>query len=100
MVLRRSCCTAALLEDRVGVPEERLTVLPADRVVVPEERETELPEDRVVVPEVVDRPEELPPVERDWASISGAMSMTNASIMEVARVVKLLIASSFLGLTI
>lgn len=100
MVLRRSCCTAALPEERVVVPEERFTVPPDERVVVPEERETELPEERVVVPEVVDRPEELPPLERDWASISGAMSMTNASIMEVARVVKLLIASLFLGLTI
>ena len=99
-MLRRSCCTAALLEDRVGVPEERLTVLPADRVVVPEERETELPEDRVVVPEVVDRPEELPPVERDWASISGAVSRAKASVREVAMVVKRLIASSFLGLTV
>ena len=57
MVLRRSCCTAALPEERVVVPEERFTVPPDERVVVPEERETELPEERVVVPEVVDRPE-------------------------------------------
>lgn len=98
VLLRRSCCCTALPEEMDGALEERFTVLPDERVVVPAERVAVLPEDwllpdeRVVVPEV-DRLEELPPAERDWASISGAMSMTNASIMEVARVVKLLIAS-------
>ena len=43
--------------------------------LLPEEREVLLPE------------------ERDWPSISGAMSMARASIMEVAKMENLLIAS-------
>ncbi len=96
--LRLSCCAV--------VPEERL--LPEEPVLPEEERtceEEEEPELRVeelpeeVLPLLrellwleVDRVEP-PPVERVWATISGAMSMARAIIMETAYVIILLIAS-------
>ena len=81
MLLRLSCWTALLL------PLERLLELPEERL-----EEELLPLERVVVDVPVER-ELPPPVERDWASISGAMSMEKTSIMEVAKVSNLLIAS-------
>jgi hypothetical protein len=79
-----------VVEERVMVPEERV-VEPEDWLTLPEERVVEPELDRVVV---------VLPVERDWASISGAVSRAKASVREVAMVVKRLIASSFLGLTV
>ncbi len=86
--LRLSCCTA--------LPEERLLPekLPEEERTCEEEEEPELleelPEEEVlpllrVVPLwlEVDRVEP-PPVERVWATISGAMSMARAIIMETA----------------
>ena len=95
---RLSCCCTALLllllrvvllwERETLLPEEEL--LPEERVVcwlLPEEREVlVLPLERVVL---------LPPEERDCPIISGAMSMARASIMEVAKMENLLIASQF-----
>ena len=101
------CCTALLLLLRVVellweretllpeeelLPEERVTALPLERellleLLLPEEREVlVLPLERVVL---------LPPEERDCPIISGAMSMARASIMEVAKMENLLIASQF-----
>lgn len=109
VVERRSCwadvrtgvpvvwVTVVVVEERVMVPEERV-VEPEERVVEPEDWLT-LPEERVVEPEL-DRVVEPLPVERDWASISGAVSRAKASVREVAMVVKRLIVSSFLGLTV
>lgn len=81
-----------LLEERVELllelTEEELPLervpLPVERVVCcpPEEREDPLPE------------------ERDWAPISGAMSMARTSIMEVVKVKNRLIASQFLRLSV
>ena len=95
VVDRRSCWA----DVRTGVPVVWVTVVVVEeRVMVPEERVV-VPEERVVEPEL-DRVVVLPPVERDWASISGAVSRAKASVREVAMVVKRLIASSFLGLTV
>ena len=102
---RLSCCTALprlaelllrtelpLWEEETLLPEERVVLLPeVERALLPLELERVEEEERVV---------ELPPEERDWPSISGAMSMATASIMEVAKMENLLIASSFLGLTV
>lgn len=93
------CCWTALPEDLLReelLPEDRVTALPLERelleLLLLEEREVlVLPLERVVL---------LPPEERDWPSISGAMSMARASIMEVAKIENLLIASQFLVLTI
>lgn len=65
-------------------------------VELPLERVAELLLERVVVELLLERLLLLPPEERDWASISGAMSMARASIMEVAIIENLLIASSLL----
>ena len=99
---RLSCCCTALLlllrvvellwERETLLPEERVTALPLERellleLLLPEEREVlVLPLERVVL---------LPPEERDCPIISGAMSMARASIMEVAKMENLLIASQF-----
>jgi len=88
------CCWTALPEELL--PEDRVTALPLERelleLLLLEEREVlVLPLERVVL---------LPPEERDWPSISGAMSMARASIMEVAKIENLLIASQFLVLTV
>lgn len=102
---RLSCCTALprlaelllrtelpLWEEETLLPVERVVLLPeVERALLPLELERVEEEERVV---------ELPPEERDWPSISGAMSMATASIMEVAKMENLLIASSFLGLTV
>lgn len=104
-----SCCCAELLclaaEELLLVAELLrfteepllwLALLPLERVVVPLlERLVELPLERVVEL-LLERLVLLPPDERDWASISGAMSMATASIMEVAKMENLLIASWFL----
>lgn len=81
------CCTALLLLLRVvELLWERETLLPEEELL-PEEREVlVLPLERVVL---------LPPEERDCPIISGAMSMARASIMEVAKMENLLIASQF-----
>ena len=79
VLLRVSCCwTAALPLERVAE-----LLLERETVLLPEERVVLVPVERVV----------LPPVERDWASISGAMNIARASVMEAARVINLLIAS-------
>lgn len=92
------CCWTALPEELLLeelLPEDRVTALPLERELLElllEEREVlVLPLERVVL---------LPPEERDWPSISGAMSMARASIMEVAKIENLLIASQFLVLTV
>ena len=93
------CCWTALPEELLLeelLPEDRVTALPLERelleLLLLEEREVlVLPLERVVL---------LPPEERDWPSISGAMSMARASIMEVAKIENLLIASQFLVLTV
>lgn len=92
------CCWTALPEELLReelLPEDRVTALPLERELLElllEEREVlVLPLERVVL---------LPPEERDWPSISGAMSMARASIMEVAKIENLLIASQFLVLTV
>ena len=96
LLLLERCCWTALPEELL--PEDRVTALPLERellellLVELEEREVlVLPLERVV---------RLPPEERDWPSISGAMSMARASIMEVAKIENLLIASQFLVLTV
>lgn len=76
LLLERCCWTALPLERELP---ELLVLLLEERVAVPL-----LPEEREVL---------LLPEERDWPSISGAMSMARASIMEVAKMENLLIAS-------
>ena len=95
VVERRSCWA----DVRTGVPVVWVTVVVVEeRVMVPEERVVEpedwltLPEERVVEPEL-DRVVEPLPVERDWASISGAVSMENPTNTEAAIVINFLIAS-------
>lgn len=79
------------------LPEERLTceLVPEERVVLPEDRLTcwLLPEERVLelerlLEELLELPVERvvvePPPERDWASISGAVSMDSAITNEAA----------------
>jgi len=77
VLLRVSCWVATLPLERVAELLER------EAVLLPEERVVLVPVERVVPP----------PVERDWASISGAMNIARASVMEAARVINLLIAS-------
>ena len=99
-----------LLPDERTEPLELLTDEREEELLLPDERTFEeelLPEERVEEPEDED-PEvvrvdcplerELPPVERVWAAISGAMSMAKASNMEPAKVINRLIAQVFLGL--
>ncbi len=81
LLLLERCCWTALERELlelllVELEEREVLVLPLERVVL------------------------LPPEERDWPSISGAMSMAKASIMEVAKIENLLIASQFLVLTV
>ena len=79
------------------LPEERLTceLVPLEREELPEERVTcwLLPEERVLelerlLEELLELPVERvvvePPPERDWASISGAVSMDSAITNEAA----------------
>lgn len=86
-----------LPEERVVLPEDRLTcwLLPLERVVLPDERVAcwLLPEERVLelerlLEELLELPVERvvvePPPERDWASISGAVSMDSAITNEAA----------------
>ena len=86
-----------LPEERVVLPEERLTceLVPLEREELPEERVTcwLLPEERVLelerlLEELLELPVERvvvePPPERDWASISGAVSMDSAITNEAA----------------
>jgi len=94
-------------------PEERLTdelpelrleeTLPelrlADELPAEERLEEELPELRLEELLEVERVE-LPPVERLWATISGAVSMDKARTREAAHVINLLIASQIFKLTI
>ena len=85
--LRLSCCTVDP-EERLlpeELPEEERT---CEEEEEPELRVEELPEDLPLLRElplwlVVDRVEP-PPEERVWATISGAMSMARAIIMETA----------------
>lgn len=94
------CCTVPL--ERVLEELLERVLEPLERVLVPLERVELLPEELVVaVPLllpflrlplccwVVVLP---PPERRDWARISGAMSMARASIREAANVINLLIA--------
>ena len=89
--LERVACWLLLL------PEERLTceLVPLEREVLPDERVAcwPLPEERVLelerlLEELLELPVERvvvePPLERDWASISGAVSMDSAITNEAA----------------
>ena len=97
-----SCWTVPL--ERVALPElERLLereteLLEEERVELPEEP-TELPLERRLPEELPEEEEPLcwvvvlpPPERRDWARISGAMSMARASIRDAVNVINLLIA--------
>lgn len=83
------------LERVVLVPEDRVALLPPERELLPVERLTcwLLPEERVLelerlLEELLELPVERvvvePPPERDWASISGAVSMDSAITNEAA----------------
>ena len=83
------------LERVVLVPEDRVALLPPERELLPVERVTcwLLPEERVLelerlLEELLELPVERvvvePPPERDWASISGAVSMDRAMTTEAA----------------
>ena len=87
------------LEERVLIeePEERLVVAPAERPedIEPDERLLIEEEPRVVVWEEDDRAAEDPPERRDWATASGAATLTKVRRSAAKVLIILFMALSF-----
>ena len=88
--------TEALEERPIDAPEERLIEAPAEREGVAEPDERLIEEDpRVVVWEEDDRAAEDPPERRDWASASGAATITKVMRSAAKVLIILFMALSF-----
>ena len=86
----------ALAERLVDAPEERLTEAPEEREGATEPDERLIEEDpRVVVWEEDDRAAEDPPERRDWASASGAATITKVRAIAAKMLIILFMALSF-----